>query len=313
MYFTRDGDQEIHYLIDRRNDYYYVPKLHFPVPKDPSFQKFHTDTIIDGELVLDTVAPGKKALKYLVFDCLMIDNKLVMDRTLDKRLAYFRTYVFDPYRALCKAYPTEVQFFPFILEFKKMEFSYAVEVVFREVLPNLLHGNDGLIYTCRTTPYTCGTDQNILKWKPADENSIDFRLNLEFPTISREDLDPDDVDSDTESETPDYEAMPRFLLSAYHGDSAYKFYGDMYMDEQEWESLKAMGVPLDDEIVECRLDEEKRWRFMRFRRDKKDANHISTVHSVIESIQDGVGQDELIKGWKEVRDAWKARNAQPPK
>lgn len=87
MYFTRDGDKEIHYLIDRRNDYYWVPDLHFPMPKDPSFQSFHTETIIDGELVLDTEPSGKQVLKYLVFDCLMMDNKLVMERTLDKRLA----------------------------------------------------------------------------------------------------------------------------------------------------------------------------------------------------------------------------------
>ena len=87
MYFTRDGAKEIHYLIDRKNEYYYVPQLHFPMPGDPTFHAFHTETIIDGELVLDTVAPGKLVLKYLVFDCLIIDKKSVMDRTLDRRLA----------------------------------------------------------------------------------------------------------------------------------------------------------------------------------------------------------------------------------
>lgn len=86
MYFTRDGDREIHYLIDRKNEYYYVPDLHFPLPDN--IQAFHTETIIDGELVLDK-EPGRsqRVLKYLVFDCLVIDNKSVMERTLDKRLA----------------------------------------------------------------------------------------------------------------------------------------------------------------------------------------------------------------------------------
>lgn len=91
MYFTRDGDREIHYLIDRKNEYYYVPGLHFPLPDDRGFTSFHTETIIDGELVLDR-EPGRatRVLKYLVFDCLMIDNKSVMERTLDKRLAVSR-------------------------------------------------------------------------------------------------------------------------------------------------------------------------------------------------------------------------------
>lgn len=87
MYFSREGDKEIHYLIDRKNDYYYVPYLHFPMAGDPTFSTFHTETIIDGELVLDTVAPGKRVLKYLVFDCLVMDKKSVMERTLDRRLA----------------------------------------------------------------------------------------------------------------------------------------------------------------------------------------------------------------------------------
>lgn len=312
MYFTRDGDREIHYLIDRKNEYYFVPELHFPKSGDNTFQSFHTETIIDGELVLDLVAPGKRALKYLVFDCLMIDNKSVIERTLDKRLAYFREYVYTPYRNLCKAFPDEVKFFPFQVEFKRMEFSYAIEMVFRDILPKLPHGNDGLIFTCRTSPYTFGTDQKILKWKPSEENSVDFRLKLEFPTISREDLDPEDVaDSDTESFI-DYDAKPTFNLSAYYGDSNYKKYSEMCVTNDEWEELKSLGQPLDEEIAECRMDEHKRWKFMRFRKDKKDANHISTVESVIESIQDAVEQDELIRSWKDIRDEWKKRNPPPP-
>lgn len=107
--------------------------------------------------------------------------------------------------------------------------------------------------------------------------------------------------------------MPKFMLSVYYGDGDYRFWAEMFMTDEEWEGLKALNQPLDDEIVECRLDEEKRWRFMRFRRDKKDANHISTVHSVIESIEDAVGEDELIRSFKVVRDAWKKRNNPPPK
>lgn len=86
MYFTRDGDKEVHYLIDRKNDYYWVQNLHFPKPNDDSFQSFHTDTLIDGELVLDDIGDGKRMLRYLVFDCLLLDNKPLMKRMLDKRL-----------------------------------------------------------------------------------------------------------------------------------------------------------------------------------------------------------------------------------
>lgn len=42
-----------------------------------------------------------------------------------------------------------------------MNLAYGIEKVFNEDIPNLQHGNDGLIYTCLHTPYTVGTDQNM--------------------------------------------------------------------------------------------------------------------------------------------------------
>jgi len=87
--------------IDRRNDYYYVPSLHFPAPNDPTFQKFHIDTLIDGELVLDE-EPDGNVLRYLVFDCLVLDGKPLMHRSLDKRLG-----VWSPSLPLHSLYPPQ--------------------------------------------------------------------------------------------------------------------------------------------------------------------------------------------------------------
>ncbi|KZF21485.1 mRNA capping enzyme, alpha subunit [Xylona heveae TC161] len=307
MYFA-EGDEgsEIHYLIDRKNDYYFVPGLHFPVPNDASFQNFHIKTLVDGELVMDTMPNGSQQLKYLVFDCLMIDGNSLMHRTLDKRLAYFRDKVYNPYRELYKKYPEEIQYLPFIVEFKKMEFSYGIEMMFRDILPHLPHGNDGLIFTCRNTPYKFGTDEHILKWKPASENSVDFRLNLEFPL---REPDSEDEEEGPASPYPDYDAMPTFRLSANYGSGDNRPYATMYMEAPEWESMKNMGVPLDDRIVECYQDAAYRWRFLRFREDKKDANHISTVRSVIQSIEDKVSEGDLIRAAKAIRDQWKKRIA----
>ncbi|KAI9826305.1 MAG: Dcp1p-Dcp2p decapping enzyme complex alpha subunit [Thelocarpon impressellum] len=307
MYFAEgDGGSEIHYLIDRRNDFYYVAGLHFPVPGDPSFQNFHVGTIIDGELVNDALGDGAVQLKYLVFDCLMLDGNSLMHRTLDKRLAYFRDRVYNPYKELYARFPDEMRFLPFVVEFKKMEFSYGIEMMFRDILPNLPHGNDGLIFTCRNSAYKFGTDEHILKWKPAAENSVDFRLNLDFPL---RDPDSDEAADGETSPMPDYDAMPAFRLSAYHGGSDYRPFAQMHAEPAEWERLKAMGVPLQDTIVECGQDERGRWRFLRFRPDKREANHISTVESVLESIQDRVGEADLIAAAKSIRDEWKKRQA----
>jgi len=101
--------------------------------------------------------------------------------------------------------------------------------------------------------------------------------------------------------------MPEFTLSAFEGNRQYGHFAKMYMTEAEWEDMKALEIPLQDKIVECAMDEEKRWRFLRFREDKKDGNHISVVNSVLESIRDGVGKKDLLGEAMEVRAAWKRR------
>jgi len=46
---------------------------------------------------------------------------------------------------------------------------------------------------------------------------------------------------------------------------------------------------------------------MRFRDDKKEANHTTTVDSVIESISDRVTEKDLIAAARGIRDEWKRR------
>jgi mRNA guanylyltransferase len=309
LYLTQDDQRgEIHYLIDRKNDYWFIPQggLHFPIPRDVA--GFHINTLIDGELVLDKLADGTTQPKYLVFDCMVLDGNSLMNRTLDKRLAYFKERIFDPYKQLLNAYPEEKQYMHFIVELKSMQFSYAIEMMFRQILPSLPHGNDGLIFTCRMTDYKAGTDPNILKWKPESENSVDFRLCLDFPQIQ-----PDEQDRAEGITEPyyDYDALPICNLHVNVGKGEEdSWYSTMFLEPSEWESLKSLNQPLNDRIVECYMDSRKRWRYMRFRDDKTVANHSSTVESVIESIMDRVTEKDLIAAAKGIRDEWKRRAAE---
>ena len=84
----------------------------------------------------------------------------------------------------------------------------------------------------------------------------------------------------------------------------------MHVTPSEWEDMKALRQPLDDTIVECFQDEQGRWRYHRLRDDKLDANHISTVEKVLESIQDRVTEDDLIRASPAIKTAWKKRQAQ---
>lgn len=44
---------------------------------------------------------------------------------------------------------------------KDVKFSYHLDQIFEREIPQLQHGNDGLIYTCVSTPYMAGTDPNM--------------------------------------------------------------------------------------------------------------------------------------------------------
>lgn len=308
MYLTSEGPHELIYLIDRKNDYYHIRDMHFPLSSD--VRGHHSRTLVDGELVNETISDGSTLTKYLVFDCLVLDGNSLMHRTLDKRLAYFQDNVFKPYEALYKEFPEEKQYCPFDVKFKNQDFSYSVEKVFRD-LPKLPHGYDGLIFTCRNSPYQFGTDQHILKWKPSNENSVDFRLHFEWTLIDPEPDDPDENGKLTP--IPDYTTKPTFNLLVGMGSKTACHYGTMFVEEQDWEGMKGLDEPLDERIVECYLDDQNRWRFMRFRDDKMEPNHISTVESVMESIQDRVSQGDLIAIAKNIRDEWKKRERETHK
>lgn len=309
LYLTEDDSgQEIHYLIDRKNDYWYMDpsqgQLHFPRSKE-DLAGFHTRTLFDGELVFD-IKNGKQQPKFLVFDCLVLDGLNLMNRTLDKRLGYFRQNIFEPYSMLLKSFPDEAQYMLFLVEMKSTQFAYGIEMMFRQVLPSLPHGNDGLIFTCRMTDYKHGTDPHILKWKTEEENSIDFRLQLDFEFVTP---DQHDIAEGITKPYLDYDAMPVCNLHVYQGDNSNQdtYFGTLHLEPEEWEKLKAVNQPLQDRIVECYMDAQKRWRYMRFRDDKKEANHISTVNSVIESITDRVTEKDLIDAAYGIKKEWKAR------
>ena len=310
LYSTVDEEGgEAHYLIDRKNDYWFITNrsLHFPL--ENNLQAFHKETLVDGELVWDSLGDDKQEPRFLVFDCLVMDGNKLMDRTLDKRLAYFKERLYTPYKKLFKEFPDELKFQPFVVEMKPFQLAYGIEMMFKQVLPNLKHGNDGLIFTCRNTPYRHGTDPHILKWKPPEENTIDFRLKLHFSTV-----EPDEAERREGITEPfvDYDSVPKAELLIFKGDSGldrYEPFADLLITEDEWETLKGLGDPLNDRVIECNQDEQNRWRLLRFRDDKNEANHKSTVTSVLESINDRVSDKDLYRAAGPIRDSWKSRQA----
>jgi mRNA guanylyltransferase len=84
----------------------------------------------------------------------------------------------------------------------------------------------------------------------------------------------------------------------------------MYFTDEDWEMFKSLNQQLDGRIIECYRDDHGRWTFKReedgtprWRDDKKDANHISTVNKVLESIEDPVTEEDLLAAAGSIRSA----------
>lgn len=131
-----------------------------------------------------------------------------------------------------------------------------------------------------------------IKWKPANENSIDFKVRLHFPP------------STTLPGVYDYKAKPRIDLLVWQGGSDYTYFNELGITEEEWHALAGNSPrSLEGRIIECNYDPEAQdrlnlsspWRFMRVRDDKPDGNHHSTVDRVLRSISEAVSQEEVTQ------------------
>ncbi|KAL1925302.1 uncharacterized protein VTP21DRAFT_185 [Calcarisporiella thermophila] len=285
------------FVICRKNLVRYIPNLVFPVKDRPG--RFQNDTLLDGELVLD-VKGDEKISRFLVFDLLVINGVNVTQRSLSSRLGYARDHVVNP---LISAKEQNLEFTrnaPCLVAMKHMERSYGITQVFEQI-KELHHGNDGLIFTPVKQPYILGTCKKMLKWKPADQNTVDFKICIRW---SRD-------------------RKPIFTLhSANRG--VHQFY-DFFTPDPELAENWRTSSP-DGRIGEFLYDPEwptyvwndpdspphirkGGWRFTRYRDDKNLANDERVVKKILRSIADGVTREELETSSEKIRAAWKLREA----
>ncbi|KAJ2402844.1 Dcp1p-Dcp2p decapping enzyme complex alpha subunit [Coemansia sp. RSA 2559] len=285
----RDGRPKT-FMLTRKNEVYYLPGVLFPNPGSSAMQTYHNGTLIDAELVTDTEPDGRRVRRLLAFDALAVAGTNQMGRTLEKRLGYLHDHVMKPFIRMCSCMPAaQRDALPFLAEMKHFERSYSVQHIYDAIVPRLKHKSDGLVFTSVAAPYTPGTCDSIYKWKPSNENSVDFRIKL--------------------AKLADGSQTIQLLAVKNTG---YVYFGNLAMRPGDWERLFEPVEGLDGRIVEVVHDPEYAppltWRFLRFREDKENANYYAVVISVKQSIDDNIELDELMQCTGEMRKKWKERH-----
>ena len=145
------NDKKMCVLIDRSQEMYLLP-LNLPKP-------MFTGTVFDGELV-----KTETGWQFLVYDCLVVSNKLVGHLPLTKRIeeatgpvAGIMKMAKDPLKVKVKTFWPLSQFSSFM----EQKFPYET---------------DGIVLTPVNEPVRIGTHETLFKWKPRDTNTIDFQM-----------------------------------------------------------------------------------------------------------------------------------------
>jgi mRNA guanylyltransferase len=95
-----------------------------------------------------------------------------------------------------------------------------------------------------------------------------------------------------------------------HNNNDYREFAVLSITPKEWSILKSLNQRLDGRIIECYRAPSGEWKYKaeadgspRWRDDKKDANHISTVNSVLASIEDPVTEQILLTYEPKIKEA----------
>lgn len=256
-----DGKNEV-YMIDRDNSVFHVSNLEFPFRKD---LRLHlTNTLLDGEMIIDKVK-GQVVPRYLIYDIIKFSSQSVGECDFNTRLSCIEKEIIFPRHEKMKTgqidktqEPFSVRnkpFFDIHTARKLLEGSFAREVS---------HEMDGLIFQ-PCGKYKAGRCDDILKWKPPNMNSVDFRLKI--TRVGGEGL------------------LTQNVGLLYVGS-----YDRPFSQIKVTRDLKQY----DNKIIECKF-ENNCWVFMRQRVDKSFPNAYDTALAVCNSIKNPVTKDILFQ------------------
>lgn len=257
-----NGEREI-YFFDRDNNVFKVDGLRFVKRED--VRKHLQETLLDGEMVIDKVN-GQNIPRYLVYDIITFESNPVGNQFFYPiRISCLEKEIIKPRQFAMEKGIINRSHEPFSV--RKKDFwpiTQAASLLGEKFAKTLSHEPDGLIFQPSKEPYTAGSCHTVLKWKPLEMNSVDFRLKIHR----------------------------QGGVGIVSTKKCFLYVSNRKEPISEMRYTKELK-DLDDKIVECKFEDEQ-WKFMRVRTDKSFANSFETAMAVGDSIKKPVTKEMLL-------------------
>lgn len=261
------------FLIDRS---FAVRRVELRFPRKDG-KSLHHCTLVDGEMVVDeAVDTGKRVRRYLIYDAMMLNGTPIIQLPFKQRFNLIADEIVNPrYKERDPRHPLhanirEIRYDygmePFAVRRKDFWPLGATRKVLTDMIPHqLTHEADGVILQPANDAYVPRTCHELLKWKYASLNSVDFTLG---------------------KKATGYE-----LLLLGRGNHLVPLSGAHVFFPPGSQAEDFVG-----KIVECVWDKERQcWVFMRERKDKDKPNAYMVYEKVMKSIEDDINDHVLLE------------------
>ncbi|KAI1716071.1 mRNA capping enzyme, catalytic domain-containing protein [Ditylenchus destructor] len=263
-----DGVSQV-YAFDRDNNVFIIPNVTFLHRK---LGRHLTNTLVDAEMIIEKVKDEKTGKineipRLLIYDIIAFEDKNVGKECFTTRTQIITVELIEPRRKAMMEGKIIRENEPMSVRRKDFCFLLATYKYFdQKFMCNLGHEIDGLIFQPVDEPYTAGRFDKLLKWKPPEQCTIDFKLQIQ--TIER----------------PGMLKERKGLLYVLHTDVPL---GEIKVTR---DLMKYEG-----KIIECHFNPKtKYWEFMRERTDKSFPNAYTTAKSVCNTIRYPITKEILL-------------------
>ena len=206
-------------------------------------------TIIDGELI----STNSKSPTFLVYDAVMVSGVSVTNQNLIERLVAANTVVSGILKIATDPVTLKMKTFFNLGDMEEFQTKY---------IPSLEYKVDGIVFTPVNEPIRIGTHETLFKWKPREQNTIDFKAK--------------------------YVGNKWCLYVQEKGVLIFE------------SDLKSHEVPpwiTEDCIVECQYmihDEPRWWKPINLRKDKVHPNNRRTFYNTLKNIRENIQLSEFL-------------------